>query len=281
MDYFGNFDHTIHDVSIMKRTETILLFLFLLILPGRAGWILKVKHYHSDNEEETSKVVYFQENVIKIVEADLTTIYDLDHNVLTFLKPQIRMYWKGNLDEYRNEVNETLQLMINMEVEKLPDDQKEEARNMLETMIRIMECPDTASSLDIFIRETGESEVVLGYETSKYQVFLNGVITEDLWIPSDLDVSADLDLGKLLVLLSQLRTGFENELLYQTTEDYCNLIENKYILRSKEYHTGYQTINEVIEIREEQLTESEFLPPDGYKPVSLSELGIINTADEE
>lgn len=265
----------------MKRIQIILLVLFILILPGRAGWVLKVKQYHSDTEEEISKEVYFQENVIKIVEADLTTIYDLNQNVLTFLKPQIQMYWKGNLGEYRNEVKETLLLMINIEVEKLPDDKKEEARKMLETMMRIMESPDTASSLDIFIRETGENEEILGYETRKYQVFLNGVITEDLWIPTDLDISADLDLGKLLVLLSQLRTGFENELLYQTTIDYRNIIDKKYLFRTTEYHTGYQTVNEVVEIRKEQFNESEFLPPDGYKPVSLSVLGIINIADEE
>jgi len=190
-------------------------------------------------------------------------------------------HWKGDLDEYRIEVNETLQLMIDMEVEKLHDKQQKEAREMLETMLRIMELPDTASSLDIFVRETGESEVLLGYETNKYQVFLNGVITEDLWIPTDLDVSDDLNLGKLLILSSQLRTGFENELVYQTSGEYCNLIKSKYTLRSKEYHAGYQTVNEVIEIREEQLTESEFIPPEGYISVSLAELGMISTADEE
>jgi hypothetical protein len=265
----------------MKGFPASILFFFILILPVRAGWELKIKSSHSDSDEGIPHLVYFQDNVIKVVEAELTTIFDLNDNVLTFIKPQIHMFWKGNLDEYRKEVHETLELMIKMEVDKLPDDQKEEGRKILESMIRIMENPDTLSFMDILTRETGEIEEIGGYETRKYQFFLNGVITEDLWIARDLDVSEDLDMGKYLLLLSQLRTGFENELLYQTTEEYYQIIQNTYVLRSREYHTGYQTVKEVIEIQEKDLDKSVFLPPENYKPVSLSELGIITTGDEE
>ena len=265
----------------MKRTHLALLLLFFISLPVQAGWVLKVKTYYADSEEATSKTIYFQNNVIKVVEPQLTTIYDLNQSLLTFLKPQIQMYWKGHLEDYRDELNETLQMMIDIEVSKLPDNQKEEARKMLETMLRIMENPDTTSSLDISIRETGESETILDYKTRKYQVFLNGVITEDLWIPDDFDVSQDLDFGKFLICLSHLRTGFENELLYQTSPAYRAIIEDTYILRTKEYHAGYQTIKEVTNIQETELNDSEFLPPEGYKPASLSELGIIQTSEEE
>ena len=265
----------------MKRFQGALLLFIILLTNGHAGWVLTVKHYHSDTEAETNKVVYFQENRIKLVEEDLTTIFDLNQNIIAFLKPQIQMFWKGSLENYRKEVQETLELMINIEVEKLPEEQQEEARKMFETMMRIMESPDTSSSIDIFIRETGEKENILGYDTYKYQVFINGVITEDLWIPRDLDVSDDLDLGKYLLLLSELSPCFDNELFHQTTEEYNRIIEGKYIFRTKEYNVGYQTVSEVVEIQKKQLNESEFLPPPGYKPVTLSELGIINTADEE
>lgn len=278
---YGKFDRAIHNDIVLKRIQVILLLFTLLAINGYSGWVLTVRESHSDSDAATTMVIYFQENKIKLVESDLTTIFDLNQQIITFLKPQIQLYWRGTLEDYRIEVNETLGLMINIEVEKLPVDQQEEARKMFETMMRIMESPDTSSSIDIYVRETGENENILGYETQKYQVFLNGVIIEDLWIPQELDVSNDLDLEKYLSLICQLSTGFEYDIYYQTTAEYSQLIKDKYILRSKEYRIGYQTVCEVIEIREESLNESNFLPPPDYKSVTLSELGIINTGDEE
>ena len=98
---------------------------------------------------------------------------------------------------------------------------------------------------------------------------------EDIWIPRHLDVSRDLDQGRYLNLLSQLSTGFENELVYQTSAEYNRLIQDTYVLRKKEYKIGYQTVKEVVDIRQEALEESVFLPPADYKPVTLTELGII------
>jgi len=251
----------------MKRVQGIVLVFFILITKAYPGWILTIENYDTDNQEIRSHLVYFQENRIKIVDPDLTTIFD--------------MYWKGTLEDYWKEVRETLELMIDLEVKKLPEEKQDEARKTFETMIRIMEHPDTTSTLDIFIRETAEKDTILGYETAKFQVFLNGVIMEDLWIPEKLDVSSDLDQRKYLRLLSQLSTGFENELVYQTSTEYNRLIQNTYVLRTKEYKIGYQTVNEVVDMRQESLVESVFLPPTNYKPVTLTELGIIATDDEE
>jgi len=265
----------------MKRVQGIVLVFFILITKAYPGWILTIENYDTDNQEIRSHLVYFQENRIKIVDPDLTTIFDLNQNMITFLKPQIHMYWKGTLEDYWKEVRETLELMIDLEVKKLPEEKQDEARKTFETMIRIMEHPDTTSTLDIFIRETAEKDTILGYETAKFQVFLNGVIMEDLWIPEKLDVSSDLDQRKYLRLLGQLSTGFENELVYQTSTEYNRLIQNTYLLRTKEYKTGYQTVNEVVDMRQESLGESVFLPPTNYKPVTLTELGIIATDGEE
>jgi len=78
-----------------------------------------------------------------------------------------------------------------------------------------------------------------------------------------------------------LSTGFKNELVYQTSTEYNRLIQNKYVLRTKEYKIGYQTVNEVVDMRQESLGESVFLPPTNYKPVTLTELGIITMDDQE
>ena len=258
-----------------------MLVFFILIINAYPGWILTIENYDVDNLEKKSHQVYFQENKIKIVDPDMITIFDLNRNMITFLKPQIHMFWKGTLNDYRQEVRETLEMMIDLEVKKLPEDKQDEARRTFETMMRIMEHPDTASTLDLFIRETAENDTILGYETTKFQVFLNGVIMEDIWIPNHLDVSRDLDQGKYLNLLSQLSTGFENELVYQTSAEYNRLIQDTYVLRKKEYKIGYQTVKEVVDIRQEALEESVFLPPADYKPVTLTELGIITMDDEE
>ncbi len=259
----------------MKRIQGIVLVFFILTIKAYPGWILTVENYDTDNQEKRSHKVYFQENRIKIVDPDLTTIFDLNQNMITFLKPQIHMFWKGTVEDYLKEVRETFELMIDLEVKKLPEEKQDEAKRTFETMMRIMEHPDTASALDIFIRETAEKDTILGYETAKFQVFLNGVIIEDLWISGKLDVSRDLDQSKYLYLLSQLSTGFENELVYQAAAEYKHLIHNTYILRTKEYKIGYQTVKEVVDMRQEALDESVFLPPPDYKPVTLTELGII------
>jgi len=147
--------------------------------------------------------------------------------------------------------------------------------------MRIMESPDTSSVLDIFIRETAERDTIIGYETSKYQVFINGVLKEDVWIAENMRTSSDLNFEKYIKFQRRLSEGFENDLFYQTTDEYGAMLRGNFILRTKDYKYGYQTINEVVEIREVDLDRSEFLPPSNYKTVSLSELGLINTGEEE
>lgn len=265
----------------MRKIQGTILLFFILITKVHSGWILTIENYDSDSEEIRSHLVYFQENKIKIVEPDLTTILDLNKNIITFLKPQICMFWNGTLEDYRKEVKETFELMIDLEVQKLPVEKQEEARRTFETMMRIMEQPDTTSFLDIFIRETAEKDTILNYETTKFQVFLNGVITEDLWISDKLDVSTDFNQKKYLHLLSQLSAGFENELVYQTSDQFIRSIKDTYVLRSKKYKIGYQTVNEVVEMRQESLDGAIFLPPGNYKPGTLTELGIIAMDSEE
>ena len=265
----------------MKKIQGIILLFFILITKAYSGWILTIENYDTDNLEIRSHRIYFQHNKIKIVDSELTTIFDLNNNLITFLKPQICMFWNGTLEDYRKEVKETFELMVDLEIRKLPENKQEEARRTFETMLKIMENPDTISILDVFIRETAEKDTILGYETTKFQVFLNGVITEDLWISSELDVSNDLDQGKYLRLLSQLSTGFENEMVYQRSDEYNRLMEDTYVLRTKEYKIGYQTVKEVVDIQQEFLNDSVFLPPENYKSATLTELGIISMDDTE
>ncbi|UCG27780.1 MAG: DUF4412 domain-containing protein [Bacteroidales bacterium] len=259
----------------------ILFVFFMLPTDSNAGWIIRYKSYDTDTEQVVNYLIYIEDNMVKQVTNDLVTIFDLNDNRVTFLRPEIHMYWSGTLEEYWEEVNRTLKLMIEIEVEKLPEDQQEQARKLFQNMMKIMEDPDTSSVLDVFIRETAEKDTIIGYEVLKYQVFLNGVLKEDIWIAENLNTLPNLDLRKFVNFQRKLSEGFENELFYQATDEYGRILDDYFILKTKDYQYGYQTVNEVVEMREEDFDISEFLPPSNYKTVSLSELGLIDSGEEE
>ena len=63
-------------------------------------------------------------------------------------------------------MHETYELMMEMELEKLPSDQQESAREMFEKMMKVMENPDLAvePSIDVLIRQTADNENIAGEE---------------------------------------------------------------------------------------------------------------------
>lgn len=267
----------------MKAIVITCMFCGFLFTHTSAGWIIKEKIYDTDNKEITNQIVFIQDNKIKQVGEDFTTVFNLDDNTITLYRPEIRIYWKGTVDEYKREMHETYEIMMKMELEKIPSDQQESAEEMFKKMMKVMENPDltTEPSMDVLIRQTADNENIAGYNSSKYQVFINGILKEDIWVSEEVNVSEDLDIRKFYHQVYQLSGGFRDDFEYQSGAQYIQLIEKGYFLRSKDYQYGFQTITEVTEITEKDLPESEFDIPAGYKKVSLPDLGIFNGSDEE
>jgi hypothetical protein len=263
----------------LKIRIIIGLIWFVLIYPaGFAGWIITEKIYHSDLKEEELQVVYFENNCIKQVEEDLATIFDLDQNTIIFLKPDLKIYWKGSIDEYKNALKLFLEGVLKEQLKSTPEDQKESTQKMFENMIRLIENPDEIvyDPVDIFIKPTRDNKKVFKYNTDKYQVWINGILKEELWVSEDVNVFEKFDLYKFHNFIDQIGIAVFDDLNYQSSNQYISLLKKGYPMLVKEFEIGYHTIIEVVNIEKKDLPASEFLPPASFNEVPLFKLGIFD-----
>ena len=57
----------------------------------------------------------------------------------------------------------------------------------------------------ISIKNTEVSEDISGYKASKYEVFHNDKLNEELWLTNDLNIQNELDLKKMANLMTEFK----------------------------------------------------------------------------
>jgi hypothetical protein len=150
---------------------------------------------------------------------------------------------------------------------------------MVEKMIKKRELEsgkNGTGKIVISIKNSGVSENISGYKASKYEVFHNDKLNEELWLTNDLNIQKELDLKKMSNLMTEFKKV--NKRLGNDTvvnEDaFINLFANGgFPLKTVDRSFGETVyIEEVVDIRKEDIPEDNFKLPSGYKEKSVNEL---------
>jgi len=269
----------------MNKLSLILFQIFLVLILftdySYSGIVMEQMRYELKTPDKKDKgILLIQDNkmLFKDTTNNVSTLFDfdrdqmivLDHNGQTFTVIDPKAFVKA-IEDYTKEVKR----MRQKHLESLPPEQRE----MVEKMIKKRELEsgkNGTGKIVISIKNSGVSENISGYKASKYEVFHNDKLNEELWLTNDLNIQKELDLKKMSNLMTEFKKV--NKRLGSDTvvnEDaFINLFANGgFPLKTVDRSFGETVyIEEVVDIRKEDIPEDNFKLPSGYKEKSVNEL---------
>lgn len=68
-------------------------------------------------------------------------IYDLNHDTVTMLNPDRQVYWSGNPNTLKQQMNQAMDSRIEAALKQVPPDQREQMRAMMKQRMGMTKTP--------------------------------------------------------------------------------------------------------------------------------------------
>ena len=267
----------------MKKQKSlfIIIITLLLNLPATAGWIITQQSYDSDEGVETALIetIYLQNNIMKVIQHEMITMFDLNTEMITIMNPIKKVYWTGKVDDYKKEIKEAMQSAMEEQLKNAPEEQKEMIQKMYKGMMESIDDPskfagEEPEEYDLQIEKTGDKERVTGRVTHKYSIKVNGSVKEEAWLSESDKPHEEFDIGGFYDVFGDFTSQANTSVFYQNDEKYIEFAKKGFPLKSISYFGGYESISEVTNLKKENIDSSEFKVPSDYKKVNLLEIGL-------
>ncbi len=267
----------------MKKQKYILLIAFVLLMNAEAiaGWVITQRSYDSDEGVETAliEIVYLQDNVMKVVQDEMITMFDLNKETITLMNPLQKVYWTGKIANYKVEIKAAMNSAMVEQLANAQEEQKEMIRKMYQGMMESIDNPskfagEEPEEYTLKIVRTDEKERLAGHIAVKYQVSVNGSVKEEAWISESNQAHKEFDINKFYSIFGEFTSQAGTSSFYQNDDEYIEFAKKGFPLKSINYFGGYESISEVTDLKRSKMEEADFLPPADYKKVSLVEVGL-------
>ena len=252
--------------KLMKSTINNLLTLwtFLLVIWSSSAqvWVIR---------EADNSATYIDKSWVKIIEYDdegvNTTIYNVSEDIMILINDNQGIYAKGSSIDFCNSFK------------SLRDDMNKNAPESHQKVMQDMIKAEKAKLAPEIKVSKSDGEKIIGYQTTKYSIFINDGLYEEMWITNDAALKSVIDANRKI-----LKKGFKIAECYvpdevflkssiEFSKEYKELEMTGVTLKSINYD-DYQSnnITDVVSIAQENVSPVEFEVPEGYKLVSFKEL---------
>jgi len=273
----------------MKFNKYLLILITLISLgyTAQAGWVITQRTYDSDEGPQTASIetVYLQDNVMKVVNSEVITVFDLNKEMITLINPERKVFWTGNISTFKNDMKAGIKLVMDEKLKEIAPEQREMMKKMFEGMIAAVDDPSKATenkpkNYTLEINRTKENARIAGYSAVKYRVIVNGELKEEAWLSESSRAHDEFDINKFYNLFKDFTAQAGTTEFYQTNEKYLEFSRLGFPLKSVNYYGGYETISEVTKLEKQKLETDIFTIPADCKKVSLIEIGINQEMEE-
>lgn len=267
----------------MKFNKYILLFITIISLgfTAQAGWVITQRTYDSDEgvESATIETVYLQDNVMKVVNSEVITIFDLNKEMIILINPDKKVYWTGNVSAFKNDMKAGIKQVMDEKLKEVAPEQHEMMKKMFEGMIASVDDPSKAAenspkNYTLVINKTKESARIAGYSSVKYQIKVNSDLKEEAWLSESSRAHDEFDINKFYNIFHDFTAQAGTTEFYQSNPKYLEFARLGFPLKSVNYYGGYETISEVTKLDKQKLEPGVFTIPADCKKVSLIEIGL-------
>jgi hypothetical protein len=273
----------------MKFNITLLILISIVSITfsAHAGWVITQRTYDSDEGIETATIetVYLQNNVMKVVNSEVTTIFDLNKEMIILINPEKKVYWTGNVTTFKSDMKAGIKQVMDEKLKEVAPEQREMMKKMFEGMIASVDDPSKATeskpkNYTLEINKTKENARIAGYSAVKYRVLVNDELKEEAWLSESSRAHDEFDINKFYNLFHDFTAQAGTTEFYQSNPKYLEFARLGFPLKSVNYYGGYETISEVTQLDKQKLEPVVFTVPADCKKVSLIEIGVNKELEE-
>jgi len=123
------------------------------------------------------------------------------------------------------------------------------------------------------VKDLGAGERLLGHETRRHQVLVDGELIEELWVAPKVDVAAEVEAAAFASAMQKmLGAGLSTGQGYEESAAYRALRAGGYPLRQVLYFVGEKSVLEVSSVSVQSFDAADFAVPKGLTRVGYAEL---------
>ena len=259
----------------VSLSVAIILITFSLLANG---WHITTEYYSLPRDHRSPRVeeVYLYKSFMKMINEDLTTVFDIGKGEIIYINTNNRTYWQGNPQRFNKEVRAELVAMIEHQLLGVEEEQREAMHTMYMEMLNATfpeSGSDSFKTSEFVVQNIGE-EKVGSFNTKKYRVLEQGYPLQTMWIAPELKVSKDFDFISLSHFLNQLASG-AYAASFEGSMEYFSILEKGYPVKVEiRRGDGSTDVSEVTKAVNVNLNASDFAIPSGFKSGNLTEVGV-------
>jgi len=255
----------------MKKYRLFIFAIYILaqIHPLNAGWVIEQSTTDEDGSVMT-ETLYFQDNKIKDFTGEQSTIMDLKADQMIMANHDAKTYWQGSYSDMMSESEDAAKQRMEQMMENMDPEQREAYQQYMDQMEDETPEPQSQQQPVIKIVKQSSETTIAGYKAILYEVYSDGEHVEDAWISKELPVLDELDMERFGDFFEEMMSN--DEFSYENTTEYREMLMKGYPLKTVEYSPMGNIVIEVTRVENKALPKSDFMPPNGYKKVSIDNL---------
>ncbi|MBN2614162.1 MAG: hypothetical protein JXR71_00580 [Bacteroidales bacterium] len=256
----------------MLKHYFLSLFFFLAIsFQAVAGWVITEQSTNKYGQK-TFQTTFIQGNYIRLDAPTLVSIFNLKEKKIVLLFPQDKAYWEGNPTELQQQFRNMMAKQVQLMMTHAPDTQKDTLQKIYNGLIAHPVNSDSIKSPEINVVQTGQKATMLGHPVQLYNVKMDSVLLEKIWVTLQLKPYAGLPMEETLRLTNAINP-FSGNGPVPISKDYINLLKNGVVLKRISYGSGKNpNVSTVTEIREAKIIETIFEIPANYQPMNIEQV---------
>jgi len=217
----------------MKKSMGIVVLIWIFVLNLSAGWQIKM------SDDGRIQEIYFDGHKMALKDNQMHMIMDVKSGDMHILNPVQKKYWGGNINEFAEMIEQSVsesKKMMDSQMEMMKQQMKNmppQQQEMMKKMFAMQEEKDSAP-VKLKIEKAG-SESVNGITCDKYEIYVNGELTEKIWLSEDLPFYDDFKEGEFQKEMLKMQAKFEKiagDINYKTNQSYMELVSSKIVVKA-------------------------------------------------
>ena len=261
----------------MRKTFLPLLIVILFVLPfeAHAGWVI-TKETQDGFGNKAYKTVFIEDSLMRFETPSSVSIFNLNSQLITLIFSQHQAYWQGTASQLREQIFDIADRQMQELIQHAPVSQQDTLRKMYakarKDRMQAMFNSGPSSTQNVSIIKTNQTATILGYPTRMYQVNVNSVLVEELWVTHAIDPYEGLELRAMEKLMGAI-DPISGKVNKTKSEQYNNLRYHGLVLKSLRFlPDGEKQTTVVKHVQQVNIKETIFEIPANYVKTKIQEV---------
>jgi hypothetical protein len=244
------------------------------------GIIMEQVRYKKGSSKMEKGKIWVLDNKIKFEEetGQAAAIFDLNTGEMIQIDRQGKRYVAAEPDEYFKFIQDITSKMkseMEKQLSQLPPDKRAQMEEMMRS--QGMSLPGSSTKpKNLDLQKPGKDESIAGYKSVKYEVYEDGKLIEEIWTSNEV-LNNEIDIKKMSNYLQKIKDISENAggMAFNPEGQmvYKEVFESGFPMKTVDHESEDGIyIEEITKVSKANLNDSEFVPPNDYKKITLQEM---------